>query len=110
MPVSDTPWLRVPAGLTSVTGALVASGNGVGLEAATLPVVGTGVGCWAAAVGAVEEPPVLAAGVEVADDPQANSKATNIKTIALGRCLLPWIHDRDFGMLFSPLFTYCNDI
>ena len=33
MPVSGTPWLRVPEIFTSLTGALVASGNAVGLDA-----------------------------------------------------------------------------
>ena len=33
MPVSVTPWLREPVGLTSETGALVAAGNAVGLPA-----------------------------------------------------------------------------
>ena len=33
MPVSATPWLRVPDNLTSVIGARVASGSAVGLDA-----------------------------------------------------------------------------
>jgi len=76
MPVSVTPWLSVPAGLTSLTGSLVASGNGVGLLGAAV-VSGTGVG-WEELVGAVSE-------VAVAEDPHANNKRTNKRTIAFGR-------------------------
>tara|TARA_B100000029_G_scaffold33003_1_gene31412 strand:- start:653 stop:973 length:321 start_codon:yes stop_codon:yes gene_type:complete len=85
IPVSATPWFRAPAGLTSVTGALVASGSGVGLATASPAVVGTGVGSAAVfAVGVMEVEDVSAPGVAVADDPQANSRATNSSTIALG--------------------------
>ena len=51
-------------------------------------------GAWldfcGAAVGAAElaELVVLATGVDVAEDPQANSRATNSRTTALGRYLL----------------------
>ena len=48
-------------------------------------------GAWldfcGAAVGAAELV-VLATGVDVAEDPQANSRATNSRTTALGRYLL----------------------
>ena len=83
MPVSGTPWLREPVGLTSETGALVAAGNAVGLPALA-PDDGTAVG-----VAAVEPVLVLvlAAGVAVAEDPQAINNATNSKAIAFGRCL-----------------------
>ena len=43
-------------------------------------------GAAGTAVGEVE--PLLAAGTDVAEDPQANNKATNNRTIALGRCLI----------------------
>ena len=99
MPVSGTPWLREPVGLTSETGALVAAGNAVGLPALALD-DGTAVG------EAVVEPGlglvlVLAAGVAVADDPQANSSTTNNRTIALGRCLINRGLDLDIGTSFS---------
>ena len=49
MPVSGTPWLRVPEIFTSVTGALVASGNAVGLDAGgTTAAEGTEVAAGAA--------------------------------------------------------------
>ena len=41
--------------------------------------------------------PLLAAGVAVAEDPQANNSTTNSKTIALGRCLIICGPDLDFG-------------
>ena len=95
MPVSVTPWLREPVGLTSETGALVAAGNAVGLPALA-PDDGTAVG-----EGVVEPVLVLAAGVAVADDPQANSSTTNNRTIALGRCLINRGLDFDIGTSFS---------
>ena len=87
MPVSATPWLREPVGLTSETGALVAAGNAVGLP----PDDGTSVG-----------EAVLAAGVAVAEDPQANNRTTNNKTIALGQCFMICLPDLVFNMLPSP--------
>ena len=95
MPVSVTPWLREPVGLTSETGALVAAGNGVGLPESP-PVDGTGV-AWGPAVG--EGAPL---GVAVAEDPQANNRATNNRTIALGKCFMIWGPLLDFGMVPSP--------
>jgi hypothetical protein len=72
----------VPTGLTSVMGTLVASGRAVGL-AVVLPDDDEPVVGWGAAVGeSVVDPELL--GVEVTEDPQANSKATNKRTITLG--------------------------
>ena len=59
---------------------------------------GAWLGFCGAAVGAAELV-VLATGVDVAEDPQANSRATNSRTTALGRYLLICELDRDFGML-----------
>ena len=59
-------------------------------------------GAWldfcGAAVGAAELV-VLATGVDVAEDPQANSRATNSRTMALGRHLLICGLSGDFGIL-----------
>jgi len=52
------------------------------------------------AVGEVE--PLLAAGADVADDPQANSRATNNRTIALGKCLMNFEFGLVSDMLTSP--------
>ena len=49
---------------------------------------------WGLAVGAVG---LLGCGVAVAEDPQANSSATNNRTIALGRCLITGELNLDFG-------------
>ena len=63
-------------------GTLVASGRAVGL-AVVLPDEDEPVVGWSAAVGeSVVDPELL--GVEVSEDPQANSKATNKRTITLG--------------------------
>ena len=51
---------------------------------------------WGLAVGA-------APGVAVADEPQANSRATNSRTIALGQCLNNCDLDVDFGTVPSPV-------
>jgi hypothetical protein len=92
MPVSATPWLREPDGLTSETGALVAAGNAVGLPVLP-PDDGTAVGA------------ALAAGVAVAEDPQANSRATNNRTIALGQCLTTAMLDPGLVMVLTPVAT-----
>jgi len=42
-------------------------------------------------------PPLEAAGVAVAEDPQANNSATNNRTTALGRCLETRALTADFG-------------
>ena len=86
-------------------------------KAALLPFDGTAVGAALAlvdgavvafalgtAVGEVE--PLLAAGVDVADDPQANSRTTNNITIALGKCFMYLVPDLDSGMLPSPFLRY----
>jgi hypothetical protein len=101
MPVSATPWLREPDGLTSETGALVAAGNAVGLPVLP-PDDGTDVACGFA-VGEVV--PLLATGVAVAEDPQANSRATNNRTIALGQCLTTAMLDPGLVMVLTPVAT-----
>ena len=53
-----------------------------------------------------EDEPLLAAGVDVADDPQANSRTTNNITIALGKCFMYLVPDLDSGMLPSPFLRY----
>ena len=68
---------------------------------AALPGVdGTDVG--GTAVGAVVDcGAAVACGVDVADDPQANSKTTKSRTIALGRYLSSFGLDLDFGTASS---------
>ena len=77
----------VPVGFTAAGGALVAwtaaVGTAVGAADPGADVAGTEVSCGTA-VGDVAP---LDDGVAVAEDPQANNRATNSKTIALGRCL-----------------------
>ena len=86
MPVSATPWLRVPDAFTSVTGALVASGNAVGLDAGgTTAAEGTEVAAGAdVAVGTLGA--VVAGGTAVAEDPHASIKAANKRTIPIVQC------------------------
>jgi len=110
IPVSATPWLRTPVDLTfaAAAGALVALGSGVGLP-------GTAVAAAFAAAFAGAEVAAGAdlacgtavgeafAGSEVAEDPQANSRATNSRTMALGRYLLICNPSSDIGILDSPL-------
>ncbi len=64
-------------------------------KAALVPDGGAVVGAGTAVAGAD-----VATGttVAVAEDPQANSKATNKRTIALGRCLLIRGLDHDLGI------------
>ena len=91
--------LMVPDGLTIADGASVAWAIAVGTgvaAAAPPPVDGTAV-TWDTAVG--EGAPL---GVAVAEDPQANSKATNNSTIALGKCFMICGPFLDFGMVPSP--------
>lgn len=64
------------------------------------PVDGADVGCGTA-VG--EDVLLLATGVAVADDPQANSSATNNKTIALGQCFMVCLPNLDSAMFLLPL-------
>ncbi|PKB58842.1 MAG: hypothetical protein BZY83_04890 [SAR202 cluster bacterium Casp-Chloro-G2] len=54
------------------------------------------------AVGDDVAPPLLLCGVAVADDPQANSKATNIRTMAFGRCLRTDALNLGLGTFSSP--------
>jgi len=61
-----------------------------------------------AAVGAAEL--VLVTGVDVAEDPQANSRATNSRTMALGRNLLICEPSRDFGILEYLLLAFIMTI
>ena len=86
MPVSGTPWLRMPDTFTSVTGALVASGNAVGLDAGgTTAAEGTEVAAGAdVAVGTLGA--VVAGGTAVAEDPHASIKAANKRTIPIAQC------------------------
>ena len=60
-------------------------------KSALTGVDGTAVGAEVASGAAV------ACGVDVADDPQANRKTTNRKTIALGKCLKNRGLDLEFG-------------
>ena len=62
-----------------------------------------------AAVGAAELL-VLVTGVDVAEDPQANSRATNSRTMALGRNLLICEPSRDFGILEYLLLAFIMTI
>ena len=65
------------------------------MGAATAAVV-----AWGLAVGAVG---LLGCGVAVAEDPQANSRATNSRTIAFGRCLIMCDVDLEFSTATSLL-------
>ena len=58
---------------------------------------------------AVGEAP-LATGVAVADDPQANSRATNNRTIAFGQCLTISVRDPVLVMVPSPVATNCYEV
>ena len=60
------------------------------------------------AVGEVE--PLLVTGVAVADDPQANNRATNNRTIALGQCLTISAPDPDLVIVLTPMDTKCNKV
>ena len=67
-------------------------------KAALLPVDGAAVGDAFAALG--ELALLLASGIAVAEDPQANNRATNKRTIALGQCLA--IAMPDPGLVIIP--------
>ena len=75
----------VPVGFTSVAGALVAWTAAVGTAVGAFDGADD-VACGGTAVGDAVVVP-LDDGVAVAEDPQANSNATNSRTIAFGRCL-----------------------
>ena len=76
--------------------------------------VGTGVGAAVGAVPLVDGAVVAVGGgdvaagngVAVAEDPQANSRATNNRTIALGKCLIIRGLDLDIGT-FPSLLLRC---
>jgi hypothetical protein len=103
----------VPVGLTTIAdGDCVALGIAVGKAALPASRVGTAVGADGAdgadvacgfAVGEVA--PLLATGVAVAEDPQANSRATNNRTIALGQCLTTAMLDPGLVMVLTPVAT-----
>jgi hypothetical protein len=100
----------VPVGLTTIAdGDCVALGIAVGKAALPASRVGTAVGADGAdvacgfAVGEVV--PLLATGVAVAEDPQANSRATNNRTIALGQCLTTAMLDPGLVMVLTPVAT-----
>ena len=57
---------------------------------------------WGLAVGEI------GLGVAVAEDPQANNRATNKRMIALGQCLNNCDLDVDFGTVPSPVLRFTN--
>jgi len=98
----------VPVGLTAAGGALVACTAAVGtaVAAAGAEVAdGAEVACGTA-VGEVVDP--LEAGVEVAEDPQANSRATNSNTTAFGKWRIARGLKADCGTYLPPFVTLCN--
>ena len=64
---------------------------------------GAEVAAGALAAGALAAGADVGAGTEVAEDPQANSRATNSRTMALGRYLLICNPSSDIGIPDSPL-------
>ena len=97
----------VPVGFTSEGGALVAWTAGVGTAVGSLEGADdVAVGCDGTAVGSE----VVGSEVAVAEDPHANSRATNKNTIALGKCLkIPGL-DLDIGTTPSYLeITFCDN-
>ena len=75
--------LSVPDGSILAGGAWVACTVTLGTAVAEPPVEGTAVACEA------EVEPLFDAGVSVADEPHANNKPTNNRTIAFGTSLRP---------------------
>jgi hypothetical protein len=73
--------LSVPDGSILAGGAWVACTVTLGTAVAEPPVEGTAVACEA------EVEPLFDAGVSVADEPHANNKTTNNRTIAFGTSL-----------------------
>jgi hypothetical protein len=53
-----------------------------------------------------DDVPLLASGVAVAEDPQANNRTTNSKTIALGQCFMICPPDRDSDIFPSPILRF----
>ena len=96
MPVSFWPMLMVPAAsTTAAAGALVGFGALAGaLAGALLEELGTSVG-----VG----PLLDGTGVDVADEPQATSKAATNRTIAWGQNRMYFFREPMLGTLDSPL-------
>jgi hypothetical protein len=105
IPVSATPWLRTPVDWTfaAAAGTLVAWGSGVGLPGTAVAAAFAGAFAGAeVAAGALAAGADVGAGVAVAEDPQANNRATNNRTIALGQCFMIFLPDLDSDILPSP--------
>jgi len=79
---------------TAVAAALAAGALAAGALAAGALAAGA-LAAGALAAGAL----AAGAGSEVAEDPQANSKTTNSNTIALGKCLMNFVHGLISDML-----------
>ena len=105
MPVSFWPMLMVPAAsTTAAAGALVGFGALAGVLAGALleellEGLGTSVG-----VG----PLLDGTGVDVADEPQATSKAATNRTIAWGQNRIYFFREPILGTLDSPLLRYTD--
>ena len=91
----------VPVGFTAAGGALVACTAAVGTAVGAFDGADE-VGCAGTAVGEVVP---LDDGVAVAEDPQANNRATNSNTIAFGRCLEISGRIAEVGTSLSPCVT-----
>ena len=96
MPVSFWPMLMVPVdSTTAAAGALVALGALVGaLLEVLLGELGTSVGAG---------PLLEGTGVDVADEPQATSRAATNKTNAWGKKRMYFLWEPDLGTLDSPI-------
>ena len=88
----------VPVGFTDAAGARVFWTAAVGMGVAVTPPEAEGTD-----VGGGTEVFATGSAVAVAEDPQANSKTTNSRTIACGRCLINRGLDLDFGTAGTPL-------
>ena len=55
-----------------------------------------------------EGEPLLATGGAVAEDPQANNRATNIRKIALGKCLVNFVPNLVSDILSLPFSSATN--
>ena len=95
-----------PVGFTLAGGALVAwtAAVGTAVGGTEPPVEGTEVAAGAAVACGADfgVVPPLDSGVAVAEDPQANNKATNNRTIAFGRCLMTIGLSDDCGTYLLP--------
>jgi len=95
--------LIVPTGFTDAGAARVAWTAAVGTGVGVTPPIADGCEVGSGTdVGGVELVLLLGGGVAVAEDPQANSRTTNSRTIALGRCLNSHGLDLDIGRAPSP--------